>query len=498
MSWSKVFPIALVLGLVSLLVPVAIVVASHSDQDNVQIRDSDDTNYTEMVSDVATITITDVEELSSDETYEGWFVSDDGSRKQSTGILTPDSEGNISQSFVAPESVTTWITDLNEQNDSGQSGTATLTQIGDDTQVDLDISAGTLESTAVHIHVGPCDNLGGVVYGLTSFEGGSGTSTTLLEGVSVNDLLKGNLAINSHNTEDAGIYTTCGDLGIPDPSGENLFADFNTFVVTVEPTIDTDPDPSDVVAYVHTIPTGGILHIRHLLFSWTGNPPYESGLYEGTPKGIAVGLREQVWLAWVHAELAADSSDLAGIAQHAEHVVNIIEGADGENFGDIDGDGDTQNPGDGFGVLPYAADTIAHAELTVSDAPGDETIAAHSADVIDWANHVIAEATLARDNALLAADAVSVGSSSGADLFIGNVVDATDAALNGDDDGGGAKQAYWAAQDMGAYALDTSVDVSAPTVGDPFIPTLALPALALGVFFLLSGAYMYRRSRSRA
>ena len=201
----------------------------------------------------------------------------------------------------------------------------------------------------------------------------------------------------------------------------------------------------------------------------------------------------------MHAELAAQNpDDLSSIAAHAAHVVNIIEGADGENFGDINGDGDTQNPGDGFGVLPYAADTIAHAELTVSAAPGDEKISSHSADVVDWANHVITEATLARDNALLAADAVSVGSSSGAVLFIDNVVGLTDAALNGDDDGGGAKQAYWAAQDMGGYLLDTSADVSAPTVGDPVIPTLALPALALGVFFLLTGAYMYRRSRSRA
>ncbi len=368
------------------MVPLAIVVA-HGDQDNVQIRDSDDTNYTEMLSDMATITITDVDELDSDEAYEGWFVSDDGSRKQSTGILTPDSDGNIS-----------------------------------------------------------------------------------------------------------AIYTSSGDN-----AGENLFAEFNTFVVTVEPVPDDDPGPSDVVAYIDTIPDGGITHIRHLLFSWTGNPPYESGLYEGTPKGIAVGLREQVWLAWVHAELAAQNpDDLSSIAAHAEHVVNIIEGADGENFGDINGDGDTQNPGDGFGVLPYAADTIAHAELTVSAAPGDEKISSHSADVVDWANHVITEATLARDNALLAADAVSVGSSSGAVLFIDNVVGLTDAALNGDDDGGGAKQAYWAAQDMGGYLLDTSADVSAPTVGDPVIPTLALPALALGVFFLLTGAYMYRRSRSRA
>jgi len=384
MSWSKFFPIALVLGLVSLLVPIAIVVASHGDQDNVQIRDSDDTKFSDFLSDMATITITDVPALGSDEAYEGWFISDDGSRKQSTGILTPDSEGTISQT-----------------------------------------------------------------------------------------------------------YTSTGDN-----AGENLFADFDTFVVTIEPIPDPDPAPSAVAAYSHTIPAGGLAHIRHLTYSWTGNPAYESGFHEGTPKGIAVGMREQMWLAWVHAELALDSDDVDGMIQHAEHVINIIEGVDGENFGDFNGDDVAQNPGDGFGVLPYAADTIKHAEFTISAAPGDETIASHGADAIEAAENVIDLATNARDQAMLAAAAVS--SPSAVELFIGSVADLTNSALNGNNDGGGAKQAYWAAQDMGAYVLGDPSDVEAPTVGDPIIPNLPQLALALGAFLLISGAYMYRRSRSRA
>ena len=142
-------------------------------------------------------------------------------------------------------------------------------------------------------------------------------------------------------------------------TGENLFANFDKFVVTIEPVPDLDPLPSAVVALIHQIPKGGLAHIRHLSYSWTGNPAYKGGFHAGTPKGIVVGLREQTWAALVHARLSINSSDLAGVRQHACHVVNIVEGTGdgkGANF-----DASCGNPGDGFGVLSYATDTTKHA-----------------------------------------------------------------------------------------------------------------------------------------
>ena len=35
---------------------------------------------------------------------------------------------------------------------------------------------------------------------------------------------------------------------------------------------------------------------------------------------------------------------LRELRRHAEHVVNLVEGASGEHFGDLDGDGVSQNP----------------------------------------------------------------------------------------------------------------------------------------------------------
>ena len=101
---------------------------------------------------------------------------------------------------------------LDERNDSGQSGTATLTEFGSTFDVVLSLSAGTSQTELVRIHSGQCgDTLGGVVHSLTSFVGGSGDSTTTVSATlaSVQD---GDHAVNSHDASDASIYTACGNI----------------------------------------------------------------------------------------------------------------------------------------------------------------------------------------------------------------------------------------------------------------------------------------------
>jgi hypothetical protein len=57
-----------------------------------------------------------------------------------------------------------------------------------------------------------------------------------------------------------------------------------------------------------------------------------------------------------HAGFAVDAiagQDLVGAKLHGEHVINIIEGREGEFFMDWDLNGVAQNPGDPVGLLPY-------------------------------------------------------------------------------------------------------------------------------------------------
>ena len=380
MSRSKVLTVLVVLGLLSLLTAIGVAWAQAGTGD-VTIRDSQapstQTAYQANLSDKAWIKLTNVPTLPSNKAYEGWLVSDDGSTKQSTGILKVV-DGTIDQSF----------------------------------------------------------SMGGA------------------------------------------------------NAGENLFARFDKFVITVEPIPDTDPGPAADVPYKHQIPAGGILHIRHLLYSLGGNPAYTVGFHTGQPKGIIVGLRENTWIAKLHARLSVDSDTLADVKQHAEHVINAIEGKTG-NYADHDGNGTIEDFGDGFGVLPYAAAAIAHAELASEAAATDATVVDNHARVVNSATQVDSLATKARDQAMAALTATDLIA---AKLRVGNaelrLTDALEAA---------AKAHMWA-QDMGMHTFEPggTVIIQPPKTGDVGFGTFALAALLAGLLLLVSGAYVYRRGRQRA
>ncbi len=101
---------------------------------------------------------------------------------------------------------------LDELEDSGQTGTATLTAVGDTTLVELTLSAGASETELVHIHTGQCgDTLAGVAHALTNFVGGDGASVTAVD-ATLDSLLTGGFAINSHMSGNPGVYTACGNI----------------------------------------------------------------------------------------------------------------------------------------------------------------------------------------------------------------------------------------------------------------------------------------------
>jgi hypothetical protein len=100
---------------------------------------------------------------------------------------------------------------IDAQNGSGEHGTATLTQSGDDLIVKLSL-AGASGMQPDHIHKGTCDKLDPKpAYPLDTLS--DGTSTTTLKGVKLSDLLAGTYAINVHkSTTDIKDYVACGNL----------------------------------------------------------------------------------------------------------------------------------------------------------------------------------------------------------------------------------------------------------------------------------------------
>ncbi len=102
---------------------------------------------------------------------------------------------------------------LNPENNSGESGTATLTDMGNN-QVKVDVTITGEPSGAsqpMHIHTGQCGpTLGGVAFPLTPLVDGKSTTTV---NVALATLMDGNHAINGHKSaQEINTYVYCGNI----------------------------------------------------------------------------------------------------------------------------------------------------------------------------------------------------------------------------------------------------------------------------------------------
>ena len=100
--------------------------------------------------------------------------------------------------------------DLKAQNNSNESGMATLTPAGDSTKVVLDVK-GAEGTQPTHIHKGTCDKLDPKpAYPLSPVT--NGKSETVVN-ASLDDLEKGGYAINGHKSaQDLKTYVFCGEI----------------------------------------------------------------------------------------------------------------------------------------------------------------------------------------------------------------------------------------------------------------------------------------------
>ncbi len=101
---------------------------------------------------------------------------------------------------------------MSAQNGSGEDGSATLTQTPDGVQVVVTVKNAPANAQPAHIHPGTCTSLNPAPqYPLTSLA--NGTSTTLVKGVTIDQLLASPFAINVHkSTSDLATYVSCGNI----------------------------------------------------------------------------------------------------------------------------------------------------------------------------------------------------------------------------------------------------------------------------------------------
>ena len=130
--------------------------------------------------------------------------------RTATTPTAPAPEEEVTEEIGAGEGETMTVV-LSEQNDSGQSGTATLTEVDGQTNVLVELDVPSDVSQPAHIHSGACPDVGDVVYPLANVV--DGVSETIL-GVDLATLMgELPLAINVHQSaEQISVYTSCGDL----------------------------------------------------------------------------------------------------------------------------------------------------------------------------------------------------------------------------------------------------------------------------------------------
>lgn len=164
-----------------------------------------------------------------------------------------------------------------------------------------------------------------------------------------------------------------GELSFVGEVGENLLVSFERFEITLEPS-DLNPLPTGDAVYSSAIPPEPLAHIRHLLTAFGRTP--DGG-------GLVVNLMKHADLITTTSEAmleAQKDEDLDELKLQAEGLVNLIEGEGGEHFGDLDGDGEVTNPGDGFGLLPgtesagYIQTAIEHARFAVGTPTATDNI----------------------------------------------------------------------------------------------------------------------------
>ena len=170
------------------------------------------------------------------------------------------------------------------------------------------------------------------------------------------------------------------------PAGEALFIQFSEILVTLEPGA-PGLQPGPIVLRGQVDP-GALTQLRRLLVRWPDSRYGTASLQ---------GLRQLTANTVVQAAVlreAATTGDLVGMRRKAEHLVNLVEGSRGAGFGDLDGDGRAEDPGDGVGLLPYMWGALTQTQFAWAGAV-DEQVAEASLSVqpplrfaLDWVGFV--------------------------------------------------------------------------------------------------------------
>jgi serine/threonine protein kinase len=168
-----------------------------------------------------------------------------------------------------------------------------------------------------------------------------------------------------------------GSLTYVDAEGRNLLGRYSGLEITTEPDPDSNPNSSNDIAYSVRLPEDGLTHVRHLLFSFSATPE-QIGFIRGldTDTQLLAESASQMLTAF-------EAGNDAEVTLQAERMLNMIVGSLSEDYRDWNGNGSTDDPGDGYGLLlngenlGYIQGTFSHADLALTSPNATQNMITH-------------------------------------------------------------------------------------------------------------------------
>ena len=193
-----------------------------------------------------------------------------------------------------------------------------------------------------------------------------------------------------------------------DQSGQNLLKMYHGVEITVEPDPDNSPNPSNEIGFSATLPQNSFSHVRHLLSDISSTPndtPFIRGLRTDTK---LLDTLSQDMLS------ALETGDGTTMRLKAEQMLNIILGDKSPDYKDWNGNGNIDDPGDGYGLLlngsnnGYIQGTISHANLSLTSSDATENMLTHGEHVKIAATNVSEWTPQLRDQLIAVLEATSL------------------------------------------------------------------------------------------
>ena len=193
-----------------------------------------------------------------------------------------------------------------------------------------------------------------------------------------------------------------------DPSGQNLLTRYHGVEITIEPTPDNSPNPSNDIAFSATLPSSGYSHVRHLLSTFSSTPA-QTAFIRGLKKDATlVDSLSKDMLSALEAE------DGVTMRLKAEQMLNIILGNQSPDYKDWNGNGNIDDPGDGYGLLlngnnnGYIQGTFSHANLALTSSDATENMLTHGEHVMIATTNVSEWTPQLRDQLFVVLEATSL------------------------------------------------------------------------------------------